>query len=177
MSRSSDEGGFTVVELMVTLAVMGLMASAALGVMFRVFSTTGVIENRRDLLDDGRIAMNQMTKQIRQATSVNDYVAPGDPTQIDINTFIGVTSVTSPTTRVVWRTVGSAPPYLLQVSTDGGTSYRTMVSSLASPNIFTYTEHDGVLDQVNVSLSLGLKTTVVNLGSEVELRNSDEGSG
>lgn len=177
MSRSEGEHGFTVVEVMVTLVVMGMMVTAAFSVMYRVFADTGIIENRRTLLGDGRIALQQMTKQIRQATAVNNYVAPGDATTIDMDTFIGATSVTDPTTQVIWRTQGSEVPYELQVSTDGGSTYRTVLSALASPSIFSYTEHAGVLDQVDVTLSLGLKTTDVTIRSSIELRNSVEGSG
>jgi len=176
MSRSSDDRGFTVTEIMVTMVVMGIMVTSAFSVMYRVFADTGIIENRRNLLGDGRIALQQMTKQIRQATAINNYVAPGDATTIDMNTFIGASLVTDPTTHVVWRTQGAESPYELQVSTDGGTSYRTILSSLTSPNIFTYTEHAGVLDQVDVTLSLGLKTTDVTIAANIELRNANEGS-
>ena len=177
MSRSDEERGFTIVEVMVTLVVMGIMVTAAFSVMYRVFADTGIIENRRTLLGEGRIALQQMTKQIRQATAVDNYVAPGDPTTIDMHTFIGATSVTDPTTHVIWRTQGSEAPYELQVSTDGGANYRTLLTSLGSPNIFTYTEHSGVLDQVDITMTLGLKTADVTIRSSIELRNANEGSG
>jgi prepilin-type N-terminal cleavage/methylation domain-containing protein len=177
MSRCEDERGFTVTELLVTLTVMGIMVTAAFSVMYRVFADTGIIENRRNLMGDGRIALQQMTKQIRQATALHNYVTPGDATTIDMDTYIGATQVTDPTTRVIWRTQGAEAPYELQVSTDGGATYRTVLSSLVSPNIFTYTEHGGVLDQVDVSLALGLKTTDVTITSSIELRNTNEGSG
>ncbi len=175
MSRSEDEAGFSIMEVMVTLVVMGVMVTAAFGVMYRVFADTGIIENRRNLLGDGRVALQQMTKQIRQATEINNYVAPGDATTIDMDTFVGASLVTDPTTNVIWRTQGTEAPYDLEVSTDGGVNFRTVLSSLTSPNIFSYTEHTGVLDQVDVTLSLGLKTTDVTITSNVELRNSNEG--
>ncbi len=164
---------------MVTLVVMGLIAVSALTIMYRVFTDTGIIQNRRDVLGDGRVAIQQMTKQIRQATSIHNYTpgVAGDATKIDIDTYFGATSITDPTTHVIWRTTGSAAPYTLEVSMNGGTSYRPVVASLQSPNLFTYVEHDGVLDQVTVALSLGTKTSTVDLTADVELRNMSEESG
>ena len=157
---------------MVTMVVMGIIVAAAMTVLFRVYTETSVVQNRRDVLGEGRIAIQQMTKQIRQATTIHNYTAGvGDPTKIDMETYFGASLITDPTTHIVWRTTGSSAPYSLEVSMNGGTTYRTVVKTLQSASIFTYIQHDGVLDQVTVSLALGTKTTTVNLTDDVELRN------
>ena len=65
------EAGFTLVELVVTMAVMSIVATAMMAVAMRSFTTTNTITNRRDVLTDGRIAIDQMTKQLRQGESVD----------------------------------------------------------------------------------------------------------
>ena len=163
-SRWGDERGLTVTELMVTMAVMLLIVSAALAMMVRAMGTTGIVENRRDVLGDGQVALDQMVKQIRQAESVDQAVSDVDT--LDMETYINGTA-----TSVVWRATGSAAPFALEISTDGGTNFRTVASSLKSPSVFTYTSHDGLLDQVTINLQLGTKTSEVTITSDVSMRN------
>jgi len=47
-----------------------------------------------------------------------------------------------------------------------------MLSSLTDNNVFTYTSHGGVVDQVTVSLSLGTDTSTILLSTDVDLRNA-----
>ena len=149
---------------MITLAMMGAMVAATLSVLFSAYNQTGVVLNRRDVLGDGQTAMQQMTKQFRQATSIYG----GDPDELDVDTFTGA----GVAHRIVWQTTGSAAPYSLVVSTDGGDP-KTVLSSLASPSIFTYSDPDtdGIVNQVTIRLSLGTSTSTVILTSDVELRN------
>jgi len=163
-AKCDEERGLTVIELMITLAVMGAMVAATLSVLFSAYDQTGVVLNRRDVLGDGQIAMQQMTKQFRQATEINSSSAAA----LDVDTFTGVGAAH----QIVWQTTGSSAPYRLKVSTDGG-SPRTVVSSLTSPDIFAYSdpEGDGIVNQVTIRLSLGTKTTTVVLTSDVEMRN------
>ena len=69
--QADGEAGFTLVELVVTMAVMSIVATAMMAVAMRSFTTTSTITNRRDVLADGRIAIDQMTKQLRQGESVD----------------------------------------------------------------------------------------------------------
>ena len=163
-AKCDGERGLTVIELMITLAVMGAMVAATLSVLFSAYDQTGVVLNRRDVLGDGQIAMQQMTKQFRQATEIN---ASSD-TLLDVDTFTGA----GDSHRIVWQTTGSAAPYTLQVSTDGGDP-KTVLSSLASPSLFTYSDPDTdlIVNQVTIRLSLGTSTSTVILTSDVELRN------
>lgn len=160
-----DERGFTLVELMVTAAVMGVVATAIIGVAISAFKTTATITNRRDVFNDGRIALDRLSKQLRQGESVT--VASSTASQVVFDTYID-----GNTADVVWRVNGSAAPYELQESRDGGTTFNTVASSLGTNSVFTYTTHGGVLDTVTIALELVTDTTTVELTTDVHLRNA-----
>lgn len=164
MSRPEDERGFTVVELMATMAVMGVIVAATLGVAYRALTDTGIVQNRRDVLGDGQLALTQLTKQLRQAESVNQLTST--TSLVEFNGYINGTAH-----KIAWRALGSAAPYQLQTRRDDG-AWWTVAKSLASADVFTYTTHDTVLDQVTIQLSLGTKTSTVTITSDVNMRNA-----
>src|SRR5262245_2209087 len=147
---------------MVTLAVMGLIVGAVMTVLFSTYKQTGVVLNRRDVLGDGQFAMQQMTKQFRQATSIIDSSA----SSIDVNTFSG----TRAARQVAWRVTGSQAPYTLETQIDAG-AWRTVSSPLAQADSVQCKPHDGVLAQVTIPLSLGIDTSVGAITSDVQMRN------
>jgi prepilin-type N-terminal cleavage/methylation domain-containing protein len=174
-TRQADgEAGFTLVELMVTMAVMSLVATSVMMVAFRTFVTTSTITNRRDVLADGRTAIDQMSKQLRQGESVDQAVS--GPSTLKFSTYIDGT----PTT-VVWRVTGTSPPYDLEQSRDGGSTYAPLVSPLVCKTTadagcslhppFTYVTHGGVVDQVTIDLTFQTSTSTIDLVSDVQLRN------
>jgi type II secretory pathway pseudopilin PulG len=150
---------------MATVAVMGIIVAAVMSVLFAAYRQTGVVLNRRDVLTDGQFAMQQMAKQFRQTSEINE----SSVTSLDVDMYSGTVAMSS-TTQIAWRTTGAAAPYTLETQTDGG-AWRTVTSSLTDPSIFTYTPHDGVIDQVTITLSLGTNTTTIRLVSDVEMRN------
>jgi len=150
---------------MVTLAVMGVIVAATMSVLFSVYSQTGIVLNRRDVLGEGQIAMQQMTKQFRQATAINSSSA----TSLSVETFTGPGDAH----QIAWQTSGSSAPYSLQKQTDGG-PFTTVLTSLTTNTIFPAyvdTDLDGIVDQVRIELSLGTKTATVVLTSDVQMRN------
>jgi len=154
---------------MVTLAVMGVIVAATMSVLFSVYQQTGVVLNRRDVLGEGQIAMQQMTKQFRQATAINSSSA----TSLSVQTFTGAGVCPQDCHQIAWQTSGSSAPYSLQKQTDGG-PFTTVLTSLTSPDIFPAyvdTDLDGNVDQVRIELSLGTKTASVVLTSDVQMRN------
>ena len=169
------------------MAVMSIVATSVMSVAFRLFTTTNTVTNRRDVLTDGRQAIDQMTKQLRQAESV-DMGASNDYT-LTFDSYIDGTPVT-----IVWRVTGSAPPYSLEQSRNGGTTFAPLVSpllckdDLTEPGCqttesdgvtydhlpFTYTDHGGVVDQVTIDLAFRTNTSSIDLISDVQLRNAEE---
>jgi prepilin-type N-terminal cleavage/methylation domain-containing protein len=175
------EAGFTLVELMVTMAVMSIVATSVMSVAFRLFATTSTVTNRRDVLTDGRQAIDQMTKQLRQGESVDQAVSSASV--LTFNTYIdGQRAV------VTWRVVGTQPPYTLEQSRDilsitGDGGFAPLVSPLLCKTVadtgctadpFTYTSHGGVVDQVTIDLTFQTNTSSIDLISDVQLRNAEE---
>jgi prepilin-type N-terminal cleavage/methylation domain-containing protein len=159
-SPSEGEAGFTLVELLVTAAVMSIVATAIMGFAIRVFTSTATIVERRDVFAEGRIALDRLSKQIRQGESVTT----SQDSQIVFESYLDG----DPTT-LAWRVTGSASPYKLQESRDGGSTYVTVATSLTSNDVFDYPD----TDEVQIDLSLGTDTTTVALTSDVYLRNAN----
>jgi hypothetical protein len=84
-----------------------------------------------------------------------------------------VTYIDGVPATVVWRVDGAAAPYSLQESRDGGATFYTVLSSLSSPDVFTYTVHEDVTDQITVELNVKTRTSSVDLTSDIYLRNAD----
>lgn len=163
-SLSRRQGGFTLVEMLVTMLVMGVVATSVMAVALRAFTDTGIITNRRDVFGDGRIALDRLSKQLRQGEAID---ATSSPTMVKFTGYIDGAPKT-----IVWRVIGSAAPYSLQESRNGGASYATLLSALSASNVFTYTQHGTVTDQVTIRLSLGTKTSTAVISSDVFLRNA-----
>jgi prepilin-type N-terminal cleavage/methylation domain-containing protein len=158
-SPSEGEAGFTLVEILVTAAVMSIVATAIMGFAMRVFTTTATIVERRDVFAEGRIALDRLGKQIRQGESITT----SQDTLIKFESYLDG----EPTT-FAWRVTGSAQPYALQESRDGGSTYETVATSLTSNDVFDYPDSDNVV----INLSLSTDTTTVALTSDVYLRNA-----
>ena len=172
--RDDGEAGFTLVELVVTMAVMSIVATAMVAVAMRSFTTTATITNRRDVLADGRVAIDQMSKQLRQGESVD---ATSNASTLKFDTYIDGSDAT-----IVWRVTGTSAPYTLEQSREGGApgTYAPLVSPLlckagtddgCSADPFTYTSHGGVVDQVTIDLTFQTTTSTIDLVSDVQLRN------
>jgi prepilin-type N-terminal cleavage/methylation domain-containing protein len=168
-SRLDGRAGFTLVELAVTMMVMGIVATAVMAVAMRTFTTTANITNRRDVLADGRIALDRLSKQLRQAESVDSTC---DATPTGSITFTGYIDGNPAT--IVWSVAGTSAPYALEESTLGGANPVPVVSSLADDQVFTCSTDGTVMDQVSVRLPLQTNTTTIDLTTDVQLRNAQE---
>jgi hypothetical protein len=150
--------------MLVTMLVMGVVATAVLAVGMRAFTDTATIMNRRDVFDDARIALDRFSKQLRQGE-----VVQSSSTSSSI-TFTGYLDEQAET--FTWRTTGSAAPYSLEESTDGGANFYTILTVLTSPDLFTYVTHGSVTDEVTITLPLKTLTSTTTLTSDVHLRNA-----
>jgi prepilin-type N-terminal cleavage/methylation domain-containing protein len=170
-SPGDGEAGFTLAELLVTMMVMGIVASTVMAVAMRTFTTTATITNRRDVLADGRVALDQLSKQLRQAESIDSTC---DTTPTDSITFTGY--INGDPATIVWSVAGSSAPYVLEESRLGGANPVPVVSSLADNDVFTCSTDGDVMDQVSVRLPLQTNTTTVDLTTDVQLRNAQNDS-
>jgi hypothetical protein len=158
------------------MLVMGIVASSVMMVALRTFTTTATVTNRRDVLADGRTALDRLSKQLRQGESI-DSSCPGStdsPAWTSSVTFSGYIDGSAAT--IVWQTSGSSAPFTLEESRDGGTTLVPVVTSLGDSNVFQCTTHANVVDQVSVRLPLRTTTTTVVLTTDVQLRNASDDS-
>jgi prepilin-type N-terminal cleavage/methylation domain-containing protein len=168
-SRAEREEGFTLVELLVTMMVMGIVATAVMVVAMRTFTTTATITNRRDVLADGRVALDRLSKQLRQGESIDQ--GSSSASSITFSGYIDGTPAT-----IVWQVTGSSAPYTLEASTTGGANPVAVVTALSDDQVFTYTTHGSVVDQVTIRLPLETSTTTVVMTTDVQLRNAQADS-
>jgi len=166
-TTSRADAGFTLVELIVTMAVMAVVATAVMAVAMRTFTTTATITNRRDVLADGRVALDRLSKQLRQGESLDQQT----PSTVSFSGYIDGVPQT-----IEWTVTGTQAPYTLAESTNGGANLIPVATSLADNAIFTYTTHGTVVDQVTIRLPLKTSTTTVVLTTDVQLRNADSDS-
>jgi len=155
------------------MAVMSVVATSMMAIALRSFTTTSTITNRRDVLADGRTAIDQMSKELRQGESV-------DLTTSNASTLKFTTYVDGTLTTIIWQVTGTSAPYTLQQSRDGGAHYAALVSPLlcktsssstGCTDPFIYVQHAGVVDQVSINLTFQTDTSTVALSSDVQLRN------
>jgi Tfp pilus assembly protein PilW len=81
-----DDGG-TLIEIIVAIAIFGLLGSALLGV---VLSTNKVTESTRQMTninEESRLAMERLTRELRQANAVLDVQLPASATDSTALTF------------------------------------------------------------------------------------------
>lgn len=165
-SAAERDDGFTVVEMAITMVVMAVVATSVTAVAIRMFTDTATITNRRDVFNDARFALDQLSAQLRQGESVDS--AASTASSISFSSYANGAS-----TAYIWRASGSSAPYSLEASRDGGMTYALVLpSSLSSNSVFTYTSQDGVVDQVTIELSLQTSTSTVLVSSNVQLRNA-----
>jgi prepilin-type N-terminal cleavage/methylation domain-containing protein len=71
MRRLRSQSGFTVVELLVTMAVMGIVMGAFGQMLLTSSKTSQRVEEQATLQNEVRVAMDRLSMDLRQATNVN----------------------------------------------------------------------------------------------------------
>ena len=157
--RLHREDGVTVVELMVTAAVMAIVAAAVMSVWLRGQTESDTIYARRNDLNATRLAMQLMTKDLRQAGAVHTDTA----STIDVETYVN---------GVKHRVAYTASGTTLTRSVDG-VAAQQLLSNLANTNLFTYSFVGTTLHQITILLTVNTSSQegTLNLQSEVETRN------
>ena len=98
---SSGQDGFTLVELLIALALLSLILTAVVSLNIGTSRAAALLQARNDLLPESQIAQNYMASKLRQAT----YVFPNG----SAFTLNGTSTTTrDPSGSALW-TVGSDP--------------------------------------------------------------------
>jgi prepilin-type N-terminal cleavage/methylation domain-containing protein len=161
-TSAADERGFSLVELVVATALMAIIVAALTTLFTSVQRSTVRQETRGRALDDIRLAMEQVTKDARQAQDVR---TGSSASVLDMDTFVnGVAThvVYTASGTTFTRTVGSVTTTLL--TKVASTSVFTYVPSLSSPTLISITL------QVRPA-QFPYDTSVVSLTSDARLRN------
>lgn len=123
--------------------------------------TQAFTQERSQSLDDMRIAMDRMTKEIRQASSIS---SGSTESTLSMSTFVNGVS-----TSVLYRPGGGGT--LVRVV---GSSQAPILTNLNSTSIFQYAPDVAGVQVVTITLSVHparRPATVLQLTSEIRLRN------
>jgi type II secretory pathway component PulJ len=159
---SAPEEGFTLLELVVVTTLLMIVMTAIL-TSFEVVQKASVRESSRsEETDKVRLAMEQMTKEIRQATDVR---VGSSATFLDVDTYLnGVAthvSYSASGTTLNRTANGVTLPLLDRLST---TSLFTYDPSVTDPSVITITIQDS-------PQYFKTDSTLITLTSEIQLRN------
>jgi len=149
------------IEVLITVTLLAIVLGALLTVFESVQRSTAFVQNRSESLDSMRLVLDEMTKEIRQATSVS---AASTASYLDMTTYVlGVSK------HIVYQATGTT----LTRSVDGGSAV-TMQSRITSTSIFTFTDSVTNVELVGLTLSvhpINRPDTTLVLSSEARLRN------
>jgi Tfp pilus assembly protein PilV len=107
--RAGDEHGFTIAEVVVTSAILLVVVTATMSVLVAAQRSTNFSTRRGETQDAVRLAMDRLTKDVRQLTRFNTAWPAGGGSwtghDLDFLTY----TVASPTTpvRVRWWVSGT----------------------------------------------------------------------
>jgi prepilin-type N-terminal cleavage/methylation domain-containing protein len=160
--RRSD--GFTLIELLITVSLLAIVGVVLIQTLTAVTRSEAYQADRTQSLDSMRLVLNGMTKELRQATAVDD--ANSSASHIVFTTYVRGTLRT-----ITYDASGST----LKRRLDAG-AWITVQTGLATTSIFSYQSAPPVpgAQWVRIILQVEPKrdpeTTLV-LDSEVNLRN------
>lgn len=174
--RSSREDGFTLVELLTTLAVSAVVMAFVTGTVIHALRSQERQTSRVQALNDVKLAFERTTRDLRAADPLR--LAGNDEVLLDVRTATGVTRT------LAYRHTGDE-----LVVTDAATGQpRTLVGDLDSGlRVFQYHLADGstttaeaAVDARSVrSITMHLRVepdgapSAIDLETRVQLRNAD----
>jgi Tfp pilus assembly protein PilE len=178
LRRLTDERGVTLIELMIASGLFMLLTGAVLAALDSGVRTERISQARQEALADMRNAMTRMTKELRQAVSVNPA---STATALDMQTLIG-----GDQHRVIYEVAGASPHAVLQRSVDSAAPI-VLATRIVAPTAFCYQYDDtatppclrstpdpATLSSVRISLTLDpviFSAGSVTLATDIELRN------
>lgn len=151
------------------MGILLIVMGSLLGVFASAQRTQSFAANRSETLDEMRLAMDQMTKDIRQATAV---WGTSTGSRIEIDTFVlGTTEhvIYEVTGSTLTRSIGSSTGIPLQTRIVGGAPFVYTPTFTASADVVP-------VNVVVITLRVTPRDapeTVLELISEIRLRNAE----
>lgn len=155
------ERGITVVEVVVVMSLLSIVMAVILSTLWQAQRGEAYTRGRTAALDEMRISLNRMTKDLRQVYEIN-----GTPTAtyLDVDTYVdGVPAqvVFDMSGGTLRRTVNGGSPSIVQSGLTNGSIF-TYTPDATSPNLVTITF------QTKPS---NLPDTTLTLEAEITFRN------
>jgi prepilin-type N-terminal cleavage/methylation domain-containing protein len=151
--RLRAESGFTLIECLVTIAIMGIVMSVFGQMLLTTSKTSSRVEEQSSLQNEVRVAADRLTMDLRQATNANGTspVESLGPTSL---TFLSPDRVTPfHLRRITYRLSGGQLERSVAMSTDTdgwpwiwpatAATFYPEVGSVTSTSIFTFYDANG----------------------------------
>ncbi len=131
MSTSSmfgDQSGVTLVELVITMSVMGLILGVFLTVLASVQMSLSREQGRSQTMDQGRLALETIDRDIRSGNILCS--APASPTNFGLSVY----TQSNGTTRWLQYRVSSQTLQRREYLSGAWTSWRTVATGIVNPS-------------------------------------------
>jgi len=181
------EGGFTLTEMLVTMAIMGVVI-AAVATLFTSGSRAEADLNLRFASQtEARLALDTMRREVHNACSATPSGTSASVTDpngvawtrypmVQLNTFDSGYNCT--VASASWCTVGSSL-YRQSGATACGASSSPRAKYLTSGTIFKYATGSNLLPTVGIDMTVNLKPSAANfeyrIWDDIVLRNGGRG--
>jgi prepilin-type N-terminal cleavage/methylation domain-containing protein len=188
LRRSRGEAGYSLIEMLVVLVIMGVIMEALLTLFVNASHAEIDMNNRFRAQQNARLALDKMRREIHCASTVTKgtTITPAGPlASYYVNITLPVGCSTNKTTgilTVTWCTEGSGSRWgVYRISGSsiclGGTRY---ADYLTQPNIFDYiAPATGTLPKVSVDLPVNVNIQqsrdLYELKDDIVLRNGTRG--
>lgn len=167
--RGRDEGGFTLLEVIITTALLSLALAGFLGSLGSSQEVSSFTETRTRALDDMRVAAATFAREARQGTA-----ASSTPTSIILSTYLGGSTAILTPTQVTWSLAvpagGSTVDLIREVTTATPRDLPPLVLG-AGGSEFRYDATTKTVTMILVTRP-SPKHLPVRLETEVTLRNA-----
>jgi prepilin-type N-terminal cleavage/methylation domain-containing protein len=149
------EGGFTLIETIVTMAIMGIVMTVFGQMLLTSSKTSSRVEEQATLQNEVRVAADRLTMDLRQATNTNG-TSPVEALTSTSVTFLSPDRLTPfHLRRISYRLVNGQLERSVLTSTDSDgwpwvwpatpAMYYPEVGSITSPALFTFYDADGIV--------------------------------
>jgi len=146
-SNSELQRGFTLIEIIIVIVIISIISAVTINFLVNSLKTYSMMVNQKTLLDEGKLALERMCRDIRNAQSIATPGAGGSGSQI-IFTRTHATAQDIASETIAFQLTGNT---LEKVKTSPA------ATSAMAANVSTFTVTRGATDdEIKVVLTLAL---------------------